>query len=245
MIDLILARISNSAVSPAHATHPAAALYMSWKLITWFVSETIPIGHAAVAEFAQRLHTTVAQGDTYNLREALRTLLKSELFYDAAFRYRMYKTPADFVAMSLRNLGITEGSFTAQARSYMNQMGLSLFGAPNVAGWNHGQAWINSGNLIARYNYANYLSGNGRATDTWCDALLSEGTIVNATDHAGMLEYFRARLIQTALRAEDVATLTTFLTSIEAGAGTATVKYRRKIRGLVHLFLTLPQYQLK
>lgn len=245
VIDLILARVSGAPITPAHAVYPAVAIYMAWKLINWFVCETIPIDHPAVAELANYYGNTRVGGDYYNTREALRTLLKSNLFYLPEYRYAMYKHPADYMISALRLLGLTETNFTTSAANYLTQMGMPFYKAPNVAGWNHGKAWISSGSLIARYNYANYLSNPQRATNAWCDALLTAGGIANATDHTGMIEYFRARLIQTALRTEEQAALLNFLVAVEGSAGSATAKYYRKIRGLVHLFLTLPKFQLK
>ena len=43
----------------------------------------------------------------------------------------------------------------------------------------------------------------------------------------------------------DETTLQQFLTDIENSAGNTATRYRRKIRGLLHLVMTLPQYQLK
>jgi hypothetical protein len=120
-------------------------------------------------------------------------------------------------------------------------MGMRLFSPPNVAGWSHGQAWVNSGYLLNRYNYANRLSSSAIATDAWVDNLLPAGQ----RNHAAMVEFFGARLIQTALRRQEYVILYDFLSQIENSSANATAKYRRKIRGLIHLMMTLPQYQLK
>ncbi len=242
VIDLILDQVSGAtAISPAHATLPAAALYMSWKFLTWFVSESIAIDDPAVRELGQFLHTNTVAGDVYHVREALRKLFKSDLFYQPQYRYTMYKHPADFAVMALRNLQLRETSYTSQARSFLDRMGMRLFSPPNVAGWNHGQAWVNSGYLLNRYNYANRLSTSAIATDAWVDNLLP----ASQRNHDTMIEYFRARLIQTVLRRQEYIILHDFLNQIQNSSGDTTTKYRRKIRGLIHLMMTLPQYQLK
>ncbi len=242
VIDLILDRISGARViSPAHATVPAAALYLSWKLLTWFVGESIAIDDPVVSELGEYLYTNSVAGDVYHLRETLRKLFKSQFFYQPQYRYTMYKHPADFVVMALRNLQLQETSYTSQVRSFLERMGMRLFSPPNVAGWNHGQAWVNSGYLLNRYNYANRLSTSAIATDAWVDNLLQ----TRERTPARMVDFLRARLIQTALRQQEYVILYDFLDQIEDSGGSTTAKYRRKIRGLIHLMMTLPQYQLK
>jgi uncharacterized protein (DUF1800 family) len=240
--DLMLDHISYATeISPAHATLPAAALYLSWKLLTWFVGESLAKDDPAVAELGEFLYTNTVAGDVYHLREVLRKLFKSQFFYRPQYRYTMYKHPADFVVMALRSLQLQETSYTSQARSFLDRMGMRLFSPPNVAGWSHGQAWVNSGYLLNRYNYANRLSSSAIATDAWVDNLLPAGQ----RNHAAMVEFFGARLIQTALRRQEYVILYDFLSQIENSSANATAKYRRKIRGLIHLMMTLPQYQLK
>lgn len=246
VIDLILSEVSGATdISPAHAVYPATSLYMAWKMLTWFVSETIAIDDPVVTELADYFYTHSENSDVYHVRETLRKLLKSDFFYQSGFHYTMYKHPADFVVMALRNLQLPETSFTGQARIHLQDMGMQLFSPPNVAGWNHGTAWINSGYLINRYNYADRLSGSVVATNAWVDDLITQGYVANETDHAGMIEFLRERLIQTALRPDELTTFNNLLTQIENGTGSVTNRYRRKVRGLIHVMMTLPRYQLK
>lgn len=246
VIDLMLSKVSGATdISPAHAVYPATSLYMGWKMLTWFVSETIAIDHPVVAELANYFYTNSVNSDVYHVRETLRKLLKSDFFYQSGFRYTMYKHPADFVVMAMRNLQLEETSYAGQAWKYLRDMGMRLFSPPNVAGWNHGTAWINSGYLINRYNYAGRLSGSSIATNTWVDDLIAQGHVANETDHPGMINFLRERLIQTTLRPEEYILLNNFLVQIENDSGTATNKYRRKVRGLIHIMMTLPRYQLK
>jgi len=244
VINLILDNVSGADISPAHSTLPAASIYISWKLINWFIHEEIPIDHDGVAELAAFMYNTRFDNDNYNVRECLRTLLKSEMFYNPEYRYRMYKHPADFMVMAQRLLGIEETNYTWFASNSLGLMGMSLFQPPNVAGWNHGNAWINSSNLISRFNYADRLSKSNLMTNNMVDSLIPV-SVSDEQDHAGIIEYFRGYLIQAALRPEDEVILHQFLTNIENMGGGVRNRYRRKVRGVLHLMMTLPQYQLK
>ncbi|MEX2015335.1 MAG: DUF1800 family protein, partial [Candidatus Hydrogenedentales bacterium] len=210
---------------------------------TWFVHEDIAMDHAAVGELATYFATTAAQGDTFNVRETLRKLLKSEFFYDPQYRYRMFKNPADFMASALRSLEIDESSWSSSVFTFMRDMGMTLFEPPNVAGWIQGERWINSSNLIARFNYGDRVSGTSRMGDAYVDDLLANGALTGMDDHAGMIEYFRGRLIHEPLTGDESQPLMDFLTGFNNTISTTT--FRAKIRGLAHLFLTMPRYQLK
>jgi uncharacterized protein (DUF1800 family) len=245
VIDLITSRISNSGITPAHQTLPATSIYMAWKFVTWFVSESIPMSHAAVVELATFFYNnTTPNGYRYDVRETLRKLFKSQFFYDNAYYYKMYKHPPDYMVSALRNLGIDDTSYTGTAYSRLRSMGMRLFQPPNVAGWNHGRAWINSGNLIARFNYADRISTSTLLTDAYVDNLITSGAVVNTNDNAGILNYLSQRLLQDALTPEETAPFTTFFNSITTGTATQT-QYRRKVRGAAHLMMTMPRYQLK
>lgn len=247
VIDLIMARISSSGITPAHSVHPATSVYMGWKLLTWFVSEAIDIGHPAVEEMAAFFHSnTSPNGYAHDVRETLRKLFKSQFFFDSQWRFAMIKHPADFVAAALRSLGLEDTSYTSSVPTSLRSMGMRLFQPPNVAGWNHGRAWITSGNIVARFNYANRLSGTSIMTDAWVAALVTGGHVADYDDDAGLVEFFRARLLHAPLAPDEASAFAAFFAGIKgASATTSLSQFRRKARGAAHLMLTMPRYQLK
>jgi uncharacterized protein (DUF1800 family) len=244
VLDLIATRISGAAITPYHATYPAMTIYMAWKILTWFLLETIDMSDPATGELADYFYHNFAAGDVYNIRETLRKLFKSQLFYAPAYRWNMYKNGADFIVGALRQLGLSETSYSSAVFAALSLMGMPLFAPPNVAGWPQGAAWINSSSLIARFNYADRLSLSSITSDFYADSLKSNGIVANNNDHAAMIEFFRGRLIQQPLTSGESAALGAFLSGV-GNSLTSDSQYRRKIRGLVHLFMTMPKYQLK
>jgi uncharacterized protein (DUF1800 family) len=260
VIDLILSKVSVrpnvSGLAAPYNTLPAAAVYLSWKLLTWFVSHDLPLDppHPAVLELADYLRGTdnasyPLRRFPYDFRAALRKVFLSRFFYDASNRFAMYKTPVDFVVSALRLIGIGElftdygGPADATAT-----MGMRLFFPPNVAGWNHGKSWITSGNLIARYNYAYRIAheilGSADYGTAILDGLLQShgGPLINPDDNAGIIDYFGSRLIQRPFTTEELDLLRAFLLNTPA---TGFEKYYLKVRGIIHLMLTMPGFQLK
>lgn len=243
-IDLVMAKVTNSGITPAHAILPAASVYLAHRMLLWFVNEDVDIADPAVAELAAIFNSTSVNGYKYDVRETLRALFSSQVFYDLDYRNSMIKHPIDHVFMALRNLGIEDTGYASRLPSYLSDMGLELLNPPDVNGWDHGRAWLYSGGLIARFNYANILSSSGIMTDAKCDALIPT-RVASQADNAGIIEYFRRTLVQRPLRTEQVTELNTFLAAIDSSSGTATAKYRRKVRGCLHLMMALPEYQTK
>ncbi|MBI1389987.1 MAG: DUF1800 family protein [bacterium] len=241
VVDLVMHRVSNSGISPAHARLPATAIFMAWKFITWFVSEDIRIDHPAVVELAEKFYREKPNGYIYDVRECLRTLFESTFFYDAEYRFGMFKHPADFVVNAVRQLDVEETDYTGTMRSYMASMGMRLFAPPNVAGWNHGRAWINSTNLIERFNYANRLSRRVIMHRARAQSILDSGYARDENDHDGIIEFLRARLIQQPLSGDEMDVLRRFAAEVTGGRDV----FRRKVNGLVHIMMTMPKYQLK
>ncbi|MBI2480467.1 MAG: DUF1800 family protein, partial [Planctomycetia bacterium] len=215
---------------------------LSWKFLNWFVLETIPIDHPVVAELGEHFCETPAEGDNYNVRELLRKIFKSQFFYDNAHRYRMYKHPMDYMVMAARNIELNDFSYVAKwplskmgAPVWTAEMGMQLFGPPNVSGWSYGRAWINSGNLIARFNLANSMSSRDFMTDEYCDGLIAKGYVASEKDTAGIIEFFRARLLQTDLRPEELVALNDLITTVAAAqTGEPGSPYQRQVRGCFH-----------
>lgn len=243
-IDRILQKVTNSGITPAHATLPAACIYIAWRLITWFVGEDIEMDHPAVPELATVLNTNSTNGYRFDMREALRALFRSTLFYDTAYRHNMYRHPVDYVAAPMRILGLTGVAFSGAMRTYLERMGMELYNPPDVNGWDHGRRWIYSSSLIGRFNFANELSKSSVLTNTLCDSLIPTH-VASQADEDGIIEYFRSHLIQAPLRTDEVATIKGFFAAVDLAGANATDRYRRKVRGCLHLVMALPRYQLK
>jgi uncharacterized protein (DUF1800 family) len=136
------------------ARHPATAHFISTKLVRHFVGDDPP---RALVERAAKVFSRT-DGD---LREVMRTILTSREFSaDAAFRAKV-KTPFEYVASALR---ATNASIT-NARSFVNTiaaMGEPLYQCQPPTGYSdRASAWMNTGTLVSRLNFALGLAANG------------------------------------------------------------------------------------
>jgi uncharacterized protein (DUF1800 family) len=136
------------------ARHPATARFIATKLVRRFVSDDPP--KALVDRAAQTYRHT--DGD---LREVVRTILTSpEFLAPAAFRAKV-KSPFEFVASALRATNAT----ITNVRSFVGTiaaMGEPLYQCQPPTGYaDRAAAWVNTGALISRLNFALGLAANG------------------------------------------------------------------------------------
>lgn len=268
VIDLILGRTSvnpNAAqFGPGYTDLPATAVYMSWKLLTWFVNHDIkllPQPDPIVLELADYLRGTdngayPQRRFPFDLRAALRKLFLSRYFHDPANVLVMHKNPAEYVVSALRGLGIDDFyTFQQGTPVYLSLMGMELFNPPNVAGWNHGHAWTTTGNIILRSFYALRVAydliDNG---DDYGKAVMQTflvangGTVIDYDDNEGIVDALSDRLLAGIMTTQERQAILDALVEIKALAplpGFAETVYYFKFQAAIFLIMTMPRFQLK
>jgi uncharacterized protein (DUF1800 family) len=135
------------------AHHPSTAHFISLKLAQRFVADDPP--PALIDQMAATFRKT--DGD---LREVMRTMLKSSQFW-APENYRAkVKTPFEFVVSALRatDSDVTE---TQPLLRTLNSMGMPLYGMQPPTGYStKSDVWVNSAALLDRMNFALSLVNN-------------------------------------------------------------------------------------
>jgi len=137
------------------ARHPSTARFISTKLARRFVSDTPP--KTLVDRAAKRFHDT--GGD---IREVVRTIITSPEFFAASAYRAKVKTPFEFVVSALRATGIDAPGglpFVAALRD----LGMPLYMCQPPTGYaDRADAWVNTGALLARMNFAVTLTSPRR-----------------------------------------------------------------------------------
>jgi len=134
------------------AAHPSTARFISTKLARRFVSDTPP--PALVERAAQRFRET--KGD---IREVVKTIITSPEFFAAdAYRAKV-KTPFEFIVSSIRATGTDVTDATPLVQS-VRQLGMPLYMCQPPTGYaDRADAWVNTGALLNRMNFALQLVG--------------------------------------------------------------------------------------
>jgi uncharacterized protein (DUF1800 family) len=134
------------------AAHPSTARFVVTKLARRFIGDTpsSALIDRAAAKFRD------SRGD---LREVTRTILTSPEFLSPATYEAKVKTPLEFVASALRASGADVSDAKPLVRE-LQQLGMPLYMCQPPTGYpDTADAWVNSGALVARLNFAVRLTG--------------------------------------------------------------------------------------
>jgi len=186
--------------------HPSTARFIATKLVRRFVADTPP------PALVDRVASTYIETDG-DIRAMLRTILASPEFYaEDAYRAKI-KKPFEFVSSAVRALGATldaQGAFDLARASA--EIGEPLYQAQPPTGYpDRAEAWVNSGALLARMNFALAL-----ASDRYPRVVVDPGALVAGADARSpdaVLDRLLAALVAGQASAETRAVLAAQLTS--------------------------------
>jgi uncharacterized protein (DUF1800 family) len=135
------------------ASHPSTAKFIATKLARRFVSDQPP--QALIDRAAKRFIDT--KGD---LREVVRTIVESPEFFAPEARRAKVKTPLEFVISALRATSAEMQNGMGVMRA-LQQLGMPLYQAQPPTGYaDTADAWVNTGGLVNRMNFAVALGEN-------------------------------------------------------------------------------------
>ena len=124
-------------------------------------------------------------------------------------------------------------------------MGQDLLNPPDVSGWKGGDNWISSSTLLERFNFADRLAtARGADQPYYVDVngqLLSRG-LRSAAD---VVDYYLGLLVDGAATTESRQSLLDYLNADGGFAVTPNDEVtEQKVRGMLHLAMSLPNHQL-
>ncbi len=133
------------------AHQPATARFISKSIAERFVSDDPP--ESLVARMAATFQST--DGD---IREVLRTMLRSPEFWSPKVYRAKLKTPLEFVISAVRASGANIVTPDALIQN-LNAMGMQPYGSIPPTGYSmKAEKWENEGALLARFNFAMSLA---------------------------------------------------------------------------------------
>ena len=215
--------------------HPATAQFVCRKLFTFFVHDDPEA--ATLTSLARTFNDT-----RYSVKAVMLQILTSPDFYSSKAYRAKIKSPAEFVAGTVRVLGIeTDGR---PLNALTDRMGQILFSPFDVSGWPGGAAWINSSTLLQRLNFANKIA-TARSRSFKFDPLQV------AQDHgfntaAAALNHFILLLLDGQAPSQDRQILLDYAQGLDglSGSGNPSATVDEKLRSLVYLVMSSPDFQL-
>ncbi|MCA8971058.1 MAG: DUF1800 family protein, partial [Planctomycetes bacterium] len=213
--------------------HPSAARFLVTKVWKYFVSED---------PYPQLIdvlaNTWRASG--FDIKVLMNTILKSNYFYSDRAIKKLVKNPYEFTMQAIRATN-APWRYYRYIDTRIVSMGYRLMEYKDPSGYDDGVAWIDEMSLIARANYGNDLTrknGMGLFDPNREIQRLGITTVKALVDH-----YVRI------LGVDDIPPsvrniLYLFMDLTDSGPQPFTftpTKIDEKVRGLVHLILSLPE----
>ena len=125
---------------------------VAWRLCETFIGENL-VSPPALEELAVGLRER-----ELDVRWAVETILRSELFFSDKNIASRVSSPVEFVVGTVRSLEMLETPpSTLILAEWTSRLGQDLFYPPNVGGWNGGRSWLTSRTIVGRSNFASAL----------------------------------------------------------------------------------------
>jgi uncharacterized protein (DUF1800 family) len=138
---------------------PAAATHIARRLYDAFISNTDIPSADLIAPLAGAMRTK----DDVDVARGIEFVLRSRLFHSAECRGRCVKSPVDFAIGAIRSLELlAPPPDLVDLEIHLTKMGQRLFFPPSVAGWPRGLAWLGGQELVARANFAAWMTEPSR-----------------------------------------------------------------------------------
>jgi uncharacterized protein (DUF1800 family) len=247
--------LSGEDVITVIANRPATARYLTWKLWNFFVYPltTKAADKATVDKFAK-----VYINNNHSTKELVRAIFTSDEFFSERAFFSLVKQPAEMIVGALRmiggtyNPGTTVGTDNPRTSNALanasRNMGQDLFGPPDVAGWDFNLGWVNTASMLERFNYTNTLMTTRNTTNP--------GIFVTTDQLRKHVKGNTKKTVKSFLSALGplpggkpvLKPLQAYLTTGDNGQpieyATDDAYVDKKIRGLVHQIMCLPEFQL-
>jgi len=169
----------------------------------------------------------------FQMTPVLRELFGSRLFFSSEVRHAIIKSPLELVLGTYRALG-SRPHLPSTVR-LLAELGQDVFEPPTVKGWEGGRLWINSATLLQRANFAAGITSGTRFGEIADPEITATRHGLNTpTD---IVRHYIDLLLARDISSESEQQLTDYLRDATGPRG-------RRIRGLIHLIMCLPEYQL-
>ncbi|HJQ71055.1 MAG TPA: DUF1800 domain-containing protein [Blastocatellia bacterium] len=234
------------------AVRRATPRFLVKKLFEFFV---YPLTQSAADTATIEKFADVYMTSNHSIRALVRAIFVSDEFFGARARFALIKNPLEYIVSAIRCLGATYNvgndarpDFTLITRA--RQMGLEILNPADVNGWDLNLGWLNTSNMLERYNFANYFATNRETNSDAAGVWLTNDQIRRLTEPTAEATVRKLLTVLGPIEAREdtIAALTSYLETDDQGnrvsfkVDDATLD--KSVRGLIHLMLCLQEFHL-
>ena len=231
------------------SARPATPRYLTWKLFNFFV---YPMTGSAADTATIDKFSKVYLNNNHSIKELVRAIFTSDEFFSERAFFSLVKQPAELVVGAIRMLGgVYNQGTNARGSNTLSQlsrnMGQDLFGPPDVSGWDLNLGWVSTAAMLERFNFANTYVNNRNTTNPGIFVTNDQLKSITKPSSKKTVKRFLSRLGPLSV-GDALGTLRTYLETGDNGQPVTYVNddatVDKKIRGLVHQIMSLPEFQL-
>ena len=231
---------------------PATARYLTWKLFNFFV---YPVTGSSSDKKTIDKFSKVYLNNNPSIRELVRAILVSDEFFSERAMFSLVKQPVELVVGAVRMLGGTfnpglpgnRGGSSVPPNSARN-MGQDIFAPPDVAGFDSNLGWVNTASMLERFNYTNIFATNRNTTNPGVSVSNERLKSLTKSKAKKTVKKFLSVLGPLDLGGSTRKTLQNYLETGDNGQPADFTNsdplIDKKVRGLVHQIMCLPEFQL-
>jgi hypothetical protein len=220
---------------------PTCAEFIVRKVWNYFVSDDAPAD--VIGALTQRL-----MSDGYDIRSLMSTVLRSRFFFSHRAVRRLVKTPMEFVVGAIRNLGRPVVENYKLVADHVDAMGLPLLRYQTPAGLPGGLYWLDAQSVMQRANFAEQLT---RREDPYHIKAHFEGlrdvNRLNLRTAESMVGFYLDFLVDGDVPGQVYGVCNEFMHRVDWQRLPFVYtddRADRKVRGLIHIIMALPQYSI-
>jgi uncharacterized protein (DUF1800 family) len=215
--------------------NPATARFITTKLFKFFAFDDPD------SSTIDRLADTFVTSN-FDIRSVLRDIFTGPEFLSPQAFHGQIKQPVDLVVGSLKSLNVQNvGPDVTQT---LRRMGQDLLNPPDVSGWKGGPAWLNATTLFERFNWGNRLAMGRDAAKPYFANVPQQVQTHGVASPESLVDYYVGLLVDDDVTPEARQALVDYLNASGPLALDDSGALDLKARGLVHLALAAPTYQL-
>ena len=231
---------------------PATARYLTWKLFNFFV---YPVTGSSSDKKTIDKFSKVYLNNNHSIRELVRAILVSDEFFSERAMFSLVKQPVELVVGAVRMLGGTfnpglpgnRGGSSVPPNSARN-MGQDIFAPPDVAGFDSNLGWVNTASMLERFNYTNIFATNRNTTNPGVSVSNERLKSLTKSKAKKTVKKFLSVLGPLDIGGSTRKTLQNYLETGDNGQPADFTNsdplIDKKVRGLVHQIMCLPEFQL-
>ncbi|MBV9543752.1 MAG: DUF1800 domain-containing protein, partial [Chloroflexi bacterium] len=214
---------------------PACARFITTRLFTYFVYDNPD------SSTIDRLANTFVSTN-FDVRSVLRDIFTGPEFLSRQAFHGQVKQPADLVVGSLKALNVQ--NVGPDATQSLRRMGQDLLNPPDVSGWKGGAAWINATTLFERFNWGLRLATGRDPNKPYFSDVANQVQGHGIASPDALVDYYFSLLVDGDATPETRQALIDYLNTSGSLDLSDPGVIDQKARGLVHLAMAVPTYQL-